>query len=332
MVDDDKSTRRSILRSSAVTVLGVGGLTGQATALPLVGDVLDTTTDNDSTDDSDDDSELLGVEQVPLLDVDQGVETVAPSAVPERATGIRPGSQLLIERDGGTAGCSANFVWRDVDDGSLYLGTAGHCFLQDAPAASEFAEDEGDDVSGLTVMVATDGTFGGALSMNFVEGGVVELGDVVYARQEEPGGGEGVGNDFGLVEIPADAEHLVDPSMPQFGGPDGTVDGAVPGGEPVVQYGAGVLNGETYLTQGSRGLSEGAGPNDGSWVAAIRASPGDSGSALSAATSVLSYEGDAAAGALTHLTSSGTAGTTIDRCLEMVAADGLGKDLEVLQP
>lgn len=333
----DDLTRRRILHGSVITALGVGGLSSQASGLL---DVNVETTEggaeagvDESGVHAETDLTDAEVERIPTLDVEDGVETVPATAVPESASGIRPGSQILVEHaDGSVAGCSANFVWRDAADGSLYLGAAGHCFLGEAPASTEFAEGEGDDVGGLTVTVCTDCSFGGATGMNVVRGEAVELGDVVYARQAEPGGGEGVGHDFGLVEIPAEAEGLVDPSLPQFGGPTGAVDGAVPGGEPVVQYGAGVANGETYLTQGSRGFSMGAGPNDGSWVAGIRASPGDSGSALSAATDAVSFDGAAAAGVLTHLTGSGTAGTTVDRCVEMVAEDGLTSNLEVVLP
>lgn len=335
MSDSDDLTRRRILRGSAIAALGAGGLSTQASGLLSVnvessaGDVEAEADESGARAGAD----LEGVEPVPPLDVVDETETVAPTALPQSATGVRPGSQILVEHDDGSvAGCSANFVWRDAGGGSLYLGAAGHCFLQNAPASAEFAEGDGDDVGGLTVTVCTDCSFGGATGMNVVQGEVIELGDVVYARQEEPGGGEGVGNDFGLVEIPADAEHLVDPSLPQFGGPTGAVDGVVPAGDPVVQYGAGVGNGETYLTQGSRGFSLGAGPSDGSWAAGIRASPGDSGSALSAATDAVSFEGDGAAGVLTHLTGGGTAGTTVDRCVEMVAEDGLGVDLEVVLP
>ncbi|QLD88887.1 hypothetical protein HWV07_07525 [Natronomonas salina] len=319
MSDRDDITRRSIIRAGAAGALGAAGLTGQAAGLTDVTDTLDSTTD------------VSIVERIPLLDVDDQVQTVAPTAFPERATGIRPGSQILVERDGTVGGCSANFVWED-GDGTKYLGAAGHCFLGDAPASSEYAQGEGDDVTDVTVTVCIDCTFGGLTGMNVVQGEGVELGDVVYARQEELGGGEGVGHDFGLVEIPAEAEHLVDPSLPQFGGPTGTVDGVVPAGDPVVQYGAGVVNGETYLTQGSRGLSLGAGPSEGSWIAGIRATPGDSGSALSAATDLTSYEGGPSAGVLTHITTNGTAGTTIDRCKDMVSEDGFSDNLQVVLP
>jgi hypothetical protein len=335
MPDSDDITRRRILRGSAITGLGAAGLSSQATGLLTVNVE---SSAGDARVEADESgvratADAGEVEPVPPLDVVDEVETVAPTALPQSATGIRPGSQILIHHeDGSVAGCSANFVWRDTVDGSLYLGAAGHCFLQDAPASSEFAEGEGDDVSGVTVTVCTDCSFGGATGMNVVRGQAVELGDVAYARQEEPGGGEGVGNDFGLVAIPADAEHLVDPSLPQFGGPTGSVDGVVPAGDPVVQYGAGVGNGETYLTQGSRGFSLGAGPAEGSWAAGVRASPGDSGSALSVATDATSFEGAGAAGALTHLTASGTAGTTVDRCVEMVARDGFTSKLEVVLP
>ena len=330
--DGDDLTRRRILRGSAVTALGAAGLSSQASG--LLGVNVDSSAGDAQVevDESGASAEanLLGVEQIPTIEARDAVNIVAPTAVPESASGIRPGSQILVHHDDGVHGCSANFVWRD--GGSLYLGTAGHCFLDGAPASSEFAEGNGDDVSGLTVTVCTNCTFGGATGLSVVRGQAVELGDVVYARQEEPGGGEGVGHDFGLVEIPSELEDLVDPSLPQFGGPTGEVDGAVPSGDPVVQYGAGVGNGETYLTQGSRGFSLGPGPADGSWTAGIRASPGDSGSALSAATDATTFEGDGAAGVLTHLTASGTAGTTVDRCVEMVAEDGLTSDLEVVLP
>jgi hypothetical protein len=78
-------------------------------------------------------------------------------------------------------------------------------------------------------------TFGGGTALSGLEGETVELGDVVYARQSRDG--DDIGNDFGLVEIPSDAEHLVDPSMPTWGGP--TERGEVNVGETVVRYGNG---------------------------------------------------------------------------------------------
>lgn len=139
--------------------------------------------------------------------------------------------------------------------------------------------------------------------------------------------GSAVGHDFGLVRIPAADEDLVAPSVPQWGGPDGSLDGAAPEGSPVNQYGAGVGNGEVFATQGSSGVSfGGAGSEGDAWYAGSRASPGDSSSLLVGDQSL----DRPAAGVLTHLTTLGTAGTTIGRCKEMASEDA-NLDVEVVQ-
>lgn len=341
----DKYTRRRLLRASAVTATGLGTVGTASGGIDSIGDVQP--------------------ERVPLYEFERGerqTETVAPTAVPEQALGIRPGSQMFIEfPDGTTAGCTANFVWRDTSggggggddgsggppdhanghggdeeddggDGDLYIGAAGHCFLPEEKNASENArrpeEDRGDvyDVSQLNVSVCADCTFGGATGL-VVRGSEIDLGEVAYARKVLPDG-SAVGHDFGIVKVPADAETQVDPSMPQWGGPDGALDGAAPPGSPVNQYGAGVGNGEMFATQGSTGSSLGDGGTDGdAWYAGIRASPGDSGSPLVGDSSIERP----AAGILTHLTGFGTAGTTIGRCKEMASED-VNLDLEVVQP
>jgi len=331
-------TRRRLLKASAATVTGLG-LVGSASADTDVGDV--------------------DPEQIPVRTFRPGelrTETVAPTAVPEGADGIRPGSQMFIEYpDGTTAGCTANFVWRDDTGGSggnggggppelarhggngdgggdLYIGAAGHCFLPADKNASKNAkrkeEDQDDvyDVGQLDVSVCADCTRGG-LNGLVIQGDTIALGDVVYARRRLPDG-SAVGHDFGLVKIPAEAEELADPSMPQWGGPDGSLDGAAPPGSPVNQYGAGVGNGEVFPTMGSSGGSFGDGGTDGdAWFAGIRASPGDSGSPLVGDRSIERP----AAGILTHLTTLGTAGTTIGRCREMTAED-VNLDIAVVVP
>lgn len=320
----DGCTRRRLLRASTAAAIGLGGI-GAASA-------------SDSEDQTaDDDVEAERIPPLDLSDAELRTETLEPSGVPERADGIRPGSQIFVESDGGTAGCTANFVWRDASAAGepLYIGAAGHCFL-DGPASENAARghEDGDDVSGLTVTICADCSYGGLTGLT-IEGAVIELGDVVYARQVNPEQGEdgGVGHDFGLVRIPADAEDLVDPSLPQFGGPHGVSPGAVPEGSPVHQYGAGVANGEVYPTMGSTGLSLGDMGTAESWYSAIRASPGDSGSPLVASdTSSVAPSGGPAAGILTHITTTGTAGTTMRRCKAMPPADGVGLDLEVVQP
>ena len=308
-------TRRNLLRASAATAAGVGGI-GTASA----GDTVD---------------RRESAERIPCLEVADETDTVAGGGVPELATGIRPGSQMFIAfPDGTTGGCTANFVWQD-GWGDRYIGAAGHCFLPDGKNASENAqrdgEDDGDvyDVNQLSVAVCADCTFGGATGL-IVRGTTIELGDVAYARQTLPDGSS-VGHDFGLVRIPSSAEDAVDPSMPQFGGPTGVSDGAVAAGTPVNQYGAGMGNGEVFASQGSNGVSEGDFGSPESWFAAVRASPGDSGSPLQSTTAGTGPEGELAAGILTHITATGTAGTTMGRCKEMVQTD-VGLDISVVLP
>lgn len=313
MEDSEQFSRRSILRASAATMsLGAVGTAAAAT-------------------DGDDDP-YAGAQQIPCLDATghmDGIETVDAATVPpETVTGIGPGSMLFITRPdtSGTAGCTANFVWRD-SGGALYLGAAGHCFLPDSADASQSAGGSY-GASGVTTKACLDCTFGGTTALSGLRGQVVELGEVVYARQSQDG--VDVGNDFGLVRIPTEAEDLVSPAMPTWGGPSET--GFVDGGETLVQYGNGVATGETAATKSRTGVGVSNDQDVGSWVAELPAAPGDSGSAVQGARTTLSGpEGVEAAGILTHLTTLGTAGTTIGRCKEMTREDA-GLDIEVVLP
>ena len=114
MRDKDELTRRSLLRASAATAAGIGGV-GTVSAMG--------TTDGDL-------DRRGSAERVPCLEVEDETETVTVAGgVPERASGIRPGSQMFVTfPDGATAGCTANFIWRN-SIGDLYIGAAGHCFL-----------------------------------------------------------------------------------------------------------------------------------------------------------------------------------------------------------
>lgn len=317
MTNEDALTRRRVLRAGVVGAVGLGSI-GTATATETTD--VDETTLRES-------AEQLGPRD--LTGVTDRTETVSAASIPERSSGIGPGSILLIERDGSTAGCTANFVWED--SGSYYLGAAGHCFLGNA-ATGDNTSSSGEDLSNVTVRVGIDFTFGGLTALSGLRGTTYELGNVVYARQASDDG-TGVGHDFGLVEIPDAAinEGIVDPSLPQFGGPTGVVQsGALPAGEPMCQYGNGVGNGEVFATKGRRGASLGAQGDYKSWYAAIRGSPGDSGSAILGADPTRTPEGTDAAGALTHLTTLGTAGTTIERCKELASQD-VGMNISVVQ-
>lgn len=308
-MDDDVSlSRRDLLRGSTAA-LGIATIG----SIPAAGA------------EADDESDALeSAERIPSLDVtalSTQLEPVDPMAVqPEQTTGIGPGSMLFVTRDdsSGVAGCTANFVWED-SNGDLYLGAAGHCFLPEDAEANENAG--GDyDTSGVTTEACVDCTFGGALALNGINGETVELGDVVYARQLDEPGGVGVGNDFGLVEIPDGVGNLVSPSMPTWNGP--TKRGGPDAGERVCTYGNGVVFGEVFASKGRVGLGLVHDPDGGSWIAGIPASPGDSGAALQATeTTSTGLEGVEAAGVLTHLTNVGVAGTTRRKAKQMVEND-----------
>lgn len=324
-------TRRSLLRATTAAAVGTG----------IVGTTSGAVADASPPDDS---FEAERVPSLDLSDVELRLRPVDQYGVPEQANGIRPGSQMFIElADGGTAGCTANFIWRDSRGkapgkgkaGDFYIGAAGHCFLPSDAAASEKAatpaerkNGEAFDTSKLgTVSVCADCTFGGLAGLAVVEGAVFELGEVVYARQVEPNGDDGPGHDFGLVRVPSNKAEYVDPSLPQWGGPNGVSSDALPVGTPVNQYGAGVANGEVYPTMGSSGASLGGNSDGDTWYAGLRASPGDSGSPIIGAETA----GKPGAGILTHLTSFGIAGTTIGQCQAMVKRD-IGRKVEVVQP
>lgn len=256
--------------------------------------------------------------------VESGLETVQASSVPEAVNGLGPGSMLFISSgdDSGTAGCTANFVWVGAD-GTQYLGAAGHCFLgDDAVGGSELDDPNSASLSNLTVEACVDCSFGGATALSTgVRGEVVELGDVAYARQEADDGTQ-VGHDFGLVEIPEEAEHLVDPSMPTWGGP--TEVGRIDGGDTVVQYGNGVVTGETVATKSRTGAGTYQDEEAGAWYGGFPAAPGDSGSAVQVADeSATSLAGVEAAGVLTHVTAAGVAGTNREQAVEMASEAGL---------
>jgi hypothetical protein len=251
---------------------------------------------------------------------------VAPAEFtgPTQATGIGPGSHLLIEGIEGdedsTFACTANFVWES--GGRQYLGAAGHCFL---PLDKDTSHGTGDQasVSGVRVRVCVaDCSFGGQLGF-VIEGQTVDLGGVAYARQSL--GDEDVGNDFGLVEIPASAEHLIRPWMPVFGGP--TTSGALDAGDLVCHYGNGVVVGETWPTMGRVGAGVASFEDEGWWWAELAITFGDSGSAVQVCEPGPSGpEGVTAAGILTHL-GAGAFGTTMNRAVEMAREAGLSISL-----
>lgn len=244
--------------------------------------------------------------------------TTLPLGVPapEGATGIGPGSHLLIDRPDGTYACTANWIWRDGP--RHYLGAAGHCFLAETETSSHGADRDA-DVSLVSVRVCVEGcNFGGQSGFIFT-GTTRQLGAVAYARQTVDG--KDVGNDFGLVRIPDALLDEVRPGLPVWGAP--TTVQSVRAGSLTCHYGNAMVFGETMPTMARTGVGYGSLP-DGSWRIATASAPGDSGAALALCTAdATGTRAVGAAGVLTHLAGGLVAGTSMPRAQQMATEAGL---------
>jgi hypothetical protein len=226
---------------------------------------------------------------------DASTTVPAELATPAAARNIGPGSPIIITiPDEGRFGCTANYVWQDGK--KLYLGAAGHCFL---PADRKSTHGQGADYNagGVTVQVCVENCEGNFRTALLV-GKLVTLGKVAYARQTDPAGEEDVGNDFGVVEIPREATHLVRPEMPVWGGPQGVTE--LETGTLGCHYGNGLLVGEVFVTKARAGV--GGGSDRDAWMGDFAAAFGDSGSALNGCEpDGIGLRGTGAVGVLTHL-------------------------------
>lgn len=248
-------------------------------------------------------------------------DLVAPAhrPMPEDATGIGPGSRILIDMPGRSTWCTANFVWRDQHD-RLHLGTAGHCLMPAGTHASHGINADYD--SSLTsVAVCVLHCSPGNLTTGGQPPVLFPLGNVTYARQTGLNGN--VGNDFGLVEIPATLHPHLRPAMPVWQGP--TRVAMLAQGDLACHYGHGTALGAAWPTQGRLGVGISSfGGSIGIWRAALAITPGDSGSAL--ATCIRDADGlhgDAAIGLITHVHNTSAAGTTVQKAQAMALEAGL---------
>ena len=162
--------------------------------------------------------DAAGPEGVPVDE--PGVLDVCPGAVLHEG-GVGAGTCLVVP-----AGCTANFVYSSgsgtapaVADGSLYLGTAGHC-----------TEKAGEPVYG-------------AASTPGVGASIVRIGTVSKRVERYDGA---VVQDFASIRI--DNGLNVFPDSPA-GGPQGIYDGCDPG-QPLKYYGHGY---EVAVAQGKPG-------------------------------------------------------------------------------
>ena len=213
---------------------------------------------------------------LPLIGYVPWILEPSPTHAPvsETNVGIGPGAPLYINfpEESGTYICTSNFVW--TAGTTTYLGSAGHCFLPAGKAATH-GPGADFDPTGVLVRVCVYGCSFGGQSGAMLPGNLVTLGPIAYARQHT--GDDQIGEDFGIVEIPASALHLVRPSLPVWGGPTTATQGS--GSGHLCHYGQGFLVGESFVTMARTGYGLGTSA-DGSWTASIPINGGDSGSAI----------------------------------------------------
>lgn len=187
----------------------------------------------------------------------------------EQAT-IRPGASL----DDGS--CTANFVFTSLDNATVYIGTAAHCF----------SEGDNTQTNGCEVGSKPLGT-----EMNVQ--GASQPATLVYSswltmkKDKEADPTICAANDWAVLKLNAADAKMVNPAMWVYGGPTGIADPAT------------IQSQEKVLTYGSSNLRLGVEPykhkegyvlevvNEG-WSVVIYTSPpgvpGDSGSAVVLAT------------------------------------------------
>jgi hypothetical protein len=173
---------------------------------------------------------------------------------------IRPGAAL----DDGS--CTANFVFTSLDNRTVYLGTAAHCFSNDINTQTNGCEADIDDLNATMVV---DG------------GGRARLVYSSWHAMQKAGETDQdlcFGNDFALLELsPADA-NVTSPALKHWGGPTGIAEGAT-AREKVLSYGNSGSRPQDSSLSPREGIVLRPGPLcDTSVVFPNPAIPGDSGS------------------------------------------------------
>jgi hypothetical protein len=271
----------------------------------------------------------LPVLQPPLVAAGAPSSPSSAQPPPTIQDGIGPGSALQMSSDPNSFYlCSAAFLLRDPATATYYLSTAGHCLVDNPDDPHPYTGADHDKVR-LDVKICKAGCLDNALSL----GTYLDLhddGDYHPVAYAESGG---VGQDFGIIQLPPEAHADLRPAIPQWGGPKG-IDPSQ-SGDLLVLYGHGtyccpVVGGAVSRTpadQGRTGVSLGT---DGTSFSAVGwTSGGDSGSGVAIgipdATGVA--HGAQAVGVLTHGIAEATgefAGTLLPHGLDMVAkATGL---------
>ncbi len=262
----------------------------------------------------------------------------AAALPPTIQAGIGPGSALQVGVGGTQFICTASFLLRDPVTATYYLATAGHCLVRNEEDPAVYNGHDNPDKVDNRVDVCVAGCLDNALGLGtyvtFAASG--DYHPVAFAQSG------GVGEDFGLVQLPASAHDLLRPAMPQWGGPTGYDPSAT--APYAVHYGHGTyccptvggVASRTPVDQGRIGLFQGV-SGDGSFTVLGSSSGGDSGSGvnLAQADPANVARGTFALGTLTHGEYVATPatplpfflGTTLAKSFSMIAGAGFALEL-----
>lgn len=215
---------------------------------------------------------------------------------PDIVQGVGPGGAIQMQSKAATGSlstfiCSASYLFQDPATGTYYLGTAGHCLLDEGVESSV----EHPEARSRYVDVCVSDCINNWVGL----GNYVRLEPsagyhpVAWALQQGPG------VDFGFIELPDSLGEVLRPWMWFWGGPTGFQRPLT--GDPLAHYGFGITAGQAFPTQGRLGVTllsdKATGVAAAGWV-----NGGDSGSAFGTAfprTDTLLF-GDGGTGALTH--------------------------------
>lgn len=176
------------------------------------------------------------------------------------AAAIRPGASI----DSG--GCTANFVFTSLDNSTVYLGTAAHCFSDDDPTQTNGCE-------AIVQAVGAKRDIQGAQHKATM---VYSSWSAMQARGAS--GDVCTNNDFALLELHPDDAAKVSPAMRTFGGPTGLAGGA-DAFQKILSYGnSGSRPEDSALSPREGYVTVPAGGCDLRVVFPNAAIPGDSGS------------------------------------------------------
>ena len=180
---------------------------------------------------------------------------------------IRPGVRISSSY----GGCTSNFIFT-ANDVTYYIGTAAHCFSEDAnngdPCESRNAP------SGFGDITIENAQRKGRL--------VYSSWSAMQQQGQTPGSSLCRLNDFALVQIHADDLDNIHPAALRYGGPTGLYTGTASVGDDVFTYGRSSLHlGQAYLEEKQGRITEVV---DGGLAYRVQTDnagvPGDSGSAV----------------------------------------------------